>query len=545
MVLAGIVVLIASILSFTNAVPGNLDDAFITLVYARHLLEDQSLYWNLQDGSIDGFTSLLDVWVKAAALAVSDDPLAMARDVSLTAHIVVGGSCVAFVAAAGFALGPVRAIAAGVVTGAAVSLHPAPAHAASFLLESPMYAALAIGCAALPLCVDLSTQTRGRRAWVAVLMLACLVRPEAQALAVGLAGLYAWLGAQGSPSRVRFVPLASVAAALAVYYVWHLLYFGALFPNTFYAKSSASRGQEVADGLAYLRDFAGVHGILGWLTLALPLLVALPLAMADWAHESARRRHTFVASAAVVTLLMVVWEGGDSYTGGRFLAVPIALSLVACGHVATCGPRIPKQIAWVTLVSAAVLGALFQLRAFAKGNQNSPIAASVEDYGCEKQAARALAQVLPSGEVMQTDWQRLKFFEDDLRVIDLHGLNDRNIARQTIDGPVRYGKFTHANALEVGADVWVYGHRLATEIPMAAVPIDLLLRHPPTYERFVGYEAPQEVVEPLRAAYLPASFPVCKRFFNVLVRREHAATLARSGVLVGDGKGGPFADSAE
>ena len=65
------VVLAAAIVSFANAVPGNLDDAFITLVYARHLIEGHGFSWNLLDGRVDGFTSLLDVLIKAVGLGVS------------------------------------------------------------------------------------------------------------------------------------------------------------------------------------------------------------------------------------------------------------------------------------------------------------------------------------------------------------------------------------------------------------------------------------------------------------------------------------------
>lgn len=537
-VLGGLLVLVAGIVSFTNAVPGNLDDAFITLVYARHLAEGGGLHWNASDGPVDGFTSLLDVLLKASAHGASDDPLALARDLSLGAHVLAGLLALATTAALG--RGSPRSLGAGVLVGLAVSLHPAPAHGASFLLESPLFVLLAVLAVALPLRDGLAGGIAMVVAWCVVLGLLCLVRPEGWALALGLALLHALGPGRRLDPRARLGPLLVVSLVLLITFAWHFVAFGSLLPNTFFAKSSASRIDEVAEGWAYVAGFGSSHGALGWLTLALPVAVALPLAL-RWGEPADRARHLPLAAAALASWLMVIVEGGDTYSGGRFLAVPTVLSLLACGHLAVRGPRWPRRIAWAGLGALVGLALVHQLGAFARGTPSSAIAASLDDYACERQAARMLAEVTPEGTVMQTDWQRLKFFEDELRVIDLHGLNDREIARLEVEGPVRYGKFSHAHALEVGAPVWIYGHRLGSEIPMAAVPMRLLLSDPATADRFVGYVAPKEVVEAMRRDYVPASLPVCDRFFNLLVRREHAAALAGRGVIVGDGEGGPFA----
>jgi hypothetical protein len=527
--LFGISTLVAGMFSFANAVPGNLDDAFITLVYARHLFEDHALYWNLQDGHIDGFTSLLHVLILAAAWPFADDPVVLARELSLWVHLLGGIACLAILSGIGTDSG--RAIAAAGLAALALSLHPAPAHGASFLLESPIFVLLALGGAALPLRIDLVTHALARRAWMVVLVLLCLVRPEGQAIAVLLAAVHAGIAPREADRR-RWEPLIAIGTTLVIYYAWHWLYFDALLPNTYYAKSSASRSLEIAEGAAYLHAFATAQGLLGWLTLALPGLVLLPLFM-TWPTATGRARHVGVAMAALGALLMVIWEGGDSYDGGRFLAVPTALGLVGCAHLVSNGPTLARRGAWVVLGALAILAAVQQLGAFARGGSGSVISTSIDDYACERQAARELARVALGSEVMQTDWQRLLFFEDELHVIDLHGLNDREIARLSWSGPVRYGKFSYDQALEVGAPVWIYGYRLTSDVPMAAVPIDQLLRNPQVFEHFVGYGAPAEVVDGIAAAYVPASFPVCGKFFNVLVRRDHAESFVRQGVLVG------------
>ena len=50
--------------TFAGAAQHATDDVFILLVYVRHFLEGGGYYWNAQDGPIDGFTSLLDLWSK-------------------------------------------------------------------------------------------------------------------------------------------------------------------------------------------------------------------------------------------------------------------------------------------------------------------------------------------------------------------------------------------------------------------------------------------------------------------------------------------------
>jgi hypothetical protein len=138
----------------------------------------------------------------------------------------------------------------------------------------------------------------------------------------------------------------------------------------------------------------------------------------------------------------------------------------------------------------------------------------------------------------QTDFQRLKYFVDDARVIDLHGLNTAWIAHRPRTEPVRYGKFRHELGLEVRAEVWVYGHRLGSHhVPMAVVPMAALLADPAAYERFVGYGAPAHVHDAMAAAYLPASIAECGAYFNFLVRRDLGERFVHAGVLVGDGHG--------
>jgi hypothetical protein len=61
---ATLVTLGLSVLTFARARPGGYDDPYILLVYVRHLAQSGSIYWNAEEGPVDGCTSMLDLVVK-------------------------------------------------------------------------------------------------------------------------------------------------------------------------------------------------------------------------------------------------------------------------------------------------------------------------------------------------------------------------------------------------------------------------------------------------------------------------------------------------
>src|SRR5262249_49876823 len=119
---------------------------------------------------------------------------------------------------------------------------------ASFLLETPLYLATVMaGCATWllvkewtrPLLVVLGVE------WTLV----ALARPEGLALAA------CFLPVFSIRTRKR-IPLGTAAVLLGSYYAWHTLHFGYWAPNTFYAKTSSVRLNEIADGILHARIFA-------------------------------------------------------------------------------------------------------------------------------------------------------------------------------------------------------------------------------------------------------------------------------------------------
>jgi hypothetical protein len=393
-----------------------------------------------------------------------------------------------------------------------------------------------------------------RRRWIwttaycAVLCATLLARPEGLALVLLLLFFHAFEKRRSSSTAQWATPFVVLALAALAYYGWRLATFGYLAPNTYYAKTSASRMSEILDGTRYVLDHARSTGALGWL-MTLALLVA-PAASVLRAWEEPRRRTGFLAlsGSACAMILVVVVAGGDCYSGGRFLGLPATLFVLALAFaVARASPALGRVS--LTLLVVLCLGQVFSVagrlpEAFSIMAKRWPL--SEETYACERRVAARLADLVgDDGAVSQTDFQRLKYFSDATRVVDLHGLSTAWIAHEPWNEQVTYGKFRHDLALRVGAEIWVYGYRQGSrQVPMAAVPTDKLLADPATYSHFVGYEAPAHVRADIEAIYLPASIRECGRFFNFLVRRDVAREHVEAGVLVGDGAGRPYRPDA-
>lgn len=540
----GALVVLASLVAFAVAVPGNLDDAFITLVYARHLAESGSLYWNLQDGAVDGFTSFLDVAIKAGVTAVSGgDLLRSTFWLTLTTHVLVGVSAMVMGGILGWRRSRTWAVILAALAGFAVAANASVADGSAYLLEMQLFTLIALWACGLHVLGD-----RRRWAWTSaycvVLGAAVLTRPEGVALVLGLLALHAFERPRFSSSARWVAPFVVLGLLILIYYGWRLATFGHLAPNTYYAKTSASRTHEILDGTRYVLEHARSAGVLGWL-MTLTLLVA-PAACLLRAWETAEHRRSFLAlsGGACGMVLVVVVAGGDCYPGGRFLGLPAALFVLALAFAIARASSPLRRLSLALLVLICI-GQLVAIAgdlpaAFSSMAKRWPL--SEKTYACERRVADRIADLVGErGSVSQTDFQRLKYFSDSTHVVDLHGLSTAWIAHEPWAEQVTYGKFRHELALRVGAEVWVYGYRQGSrQIPMAAIPTDRLLADPAAYSRFVGYEAPERVRADIKAAYLPASIQECDRFFNFLVRRDVAQRFVGAGVIVGDGEGRPF-----
>ncbi|MEM8755760.1 MAG: hypothetical protein AAGF90_22615, partial [Pseudomonadota bacterium] len=162
--------------------------------------------------------------------------------------------------------------------------------------------------------------------WVAVAAaLLPLIRPEGSAIALGLLALAVVL-MRRLPRGILLAAAATVASTAGIV-GFRLAYFGYPFPNTFYAKVSSDRVQDMIEGAKYVFSF--VTGFpFAEILLTLWALAAIWALTRRWARE--RGSGALVVGAATVFGVLGVYGalGGDHFAYWRFLE-PIAPLLVA------------------------------------------------------------------------------------------------------------------------------------------------------------------------------------------------------------------------
>ena len=527
------------VLRLSGAVAANLDDAFIVLVYARHFASSGRIFWNVEDGPVDGFTSMLDMLLKAGLVRLfPSDPF---RDghalvlVTYVASVVVGAALVHFAAARGPSRsrrGLLLGFGGSFLAALCFGVNPALAWAASFLLETPLYACLALGSVGMLVFADLR-RTSGAVGSVLVWCLLALVRPEGAGLVVvemALAALPFAEAEEGSrtgrslaPGLLRrAAPFAATSAFMVVYLVWHRLALGAWAPNTFYAKSSGSRWQEILDGVAYTRAYAARSFALGTIVAATFLAPLLALVPRAWSSSADRRRFVMAALVTLTAGVGVIVEGGDSYAGGRFYAVPITLCILTLSLAEAGMVRVWRLLPLAPLTALLVYAVPGCFPSFdVRLRRIADWPADQTRYACEAAAARAVGQ--RAHVVAETDDQRFKYFVDDARVIDATGLNDRQRAHRPTEQATKWGKGSLADAVDTGAEVLVLGLWPIQEQPMARVSAGRVASEEVMTAYFLGFVPfPAAARQPLVASYRTVSVPSCSAYFNAFARDDIA-----------------------
>lgn len=114
-------------------------------------------------------------------------------------------------------------------------------------------------------------------------------------------------------------PIALGTLPAIMWLAFAVVYYGFAFPNTYYAKASAGfpASVQLSQGLAYLLN-----------SLRFDPVTLLTVGIAIGCAAVGGRRHRLVAAGALLTLLYVVWIGGD-FMSGRFFAPAFLLCAMA------------------------------------------------------------------------------------------------------------------------------------------------------------------------------------------------------------------------
>lgn len=269
------------------------DDAYISLRYVENAGRGLGLVFNRGE-RVEGFSHPL--WIAMLLLGRyvvgSGAPLVLwAKGIGLLATIASGLGLVAL--SRRCATGPLAPPLAAVLFLAVPGVHLYATEG----LETPLLGALLVGA------VVLTAERRGAEMVALLLGLAAVTRPE------GVLYGGAWLIAGGVPRGRRGIrPLLLLAMPPVLYELVRLQYYGALLPNTFYAKPPGIFG---GGALAYL----------------VPILVLPPMPLVlvgvFGATAPAERAAVRLASAFLMAALaFVIYARSDWMPFGRLL-VPV------------------------------------------------------------------------------------------------------------------------------------------------------------------------------------------------------------------------------
>jgi hypothetical protein len=337
-VLLGVACATATLALFRGAF---VDDAYISLRYARHLLLGDGLVFNAGE-RVEGFTNLGHVLAVAGLGALGVDLEAAARLLG-----IAGLALAVTLGPAAILPGPEHRLARSIARLLCLANFPFVFLSATGM-ETGLYAGVVATAAWL--------FSRGApRLGVGVgvgLALAWLIRPDGLLIGAAFAMLVALR--RGRAGLMRSPGLWIWAGSVLATELWRLAYYGAWLPHTAHVKGAAGILHVTVPWYGLVGDdavefLAGTGGALA----LLPLLVAL------WSHPD-RERIRLACAVCIAVVAFELYAGGDWMRGYRFLLpmLPFYLSLVSLGLLHAqrrIVPADPSRGAWVLAAAVAVV----------------------------------------------------------------------------------------------------------------------------------------------------------------------------------------------
>ncbi len=401
------------------------DDAFISLRYARNMVDGSGLVWNPGGERVEGYTNFLWTLVLAVPLKLGIDPylfvsvlgvLMMPLTVFLTYRLAMtlfDSAPVALIAA--LLLGTNYTFSCYATGGLETHLQ-ALLCTASLLLAAQSFAA------------GKGPSTARLLALSVVSALAVLTRLDS-VLIVGLSAAvsaYAILRDARAGSRLLVLALPAVVI-VGAWLAWKMQYYGELLPNTFYAKAAAK--SLPVRGVFYLVSFLCSY-------LLAPSVAAILFYVPRLRGVLGIPRTLLVLGVLTLWALYLVKVGGD-FMEFRFMVPALPLLMVLTAWVIVSAVRRPMWSAAVV----ALLVAASAVHAFSFNR--SPLKRGLESIQDLKRNLRdpeydwvgignyfhdAFASSKDKPIIAVTPAGAIPYYAD-LPAVDMLGLNDRWIAR--------------------------------------------------------------------------------------------------------------------
>ncbi len=419
---------------------GLVDDAYITMVYARNVAEGHGIVFYPNGERVEGYTSPL--WMGLLTLAaLLDAPLPF----------------VAFV----------LSLSCGLVTVLAVHFlyrrsfdreknnwlrqHFWPCAAALTLVADVSFIAWSAsgmevtGYTLLTLLLAVSLiENRSLTENCILLFLLALIRPEGAALV-----LPCWIVWMIHKKKVKkvFIPfLVYFCLPFLLFLLFRLYYFGFLFPNTFYAKHDFGGFPLFIRGTAYVITFFQPRFLflftLFWLAL----------------DKENMKNGLVILLFALTHIILVILEGGDHFALHRFLVpvIPLLSILSIRGFERCCDQMIFDKIDAAHLsrirLARMCIVVVVPILLLAHGNQLFEYKKD-DRYGYSSGTRRLLSEVdFAENWSKMGKWLKAKYppntkiavitagaipFYSELKCIDILGMNDVTIAHTPVEDRTR------------------------------------------------------------------------------------------------------------
>lgn len=377
--------------------PSTVDDAWISLRYARNLALGHGLVYNPGEPPVEGYTNFLWVLWSAPGTVL---PIHAAGWVTGWG-LLFGMAAVVCAAGLGVTLCGKRS-AWALLPAALLALNPHVAIAATNGLETAMFLAGVLGAAWAALRVPGLGSARG---WAPGLLCGALylVRPEGIVVGAVLAAQAAW-------TRRRLAPLLAYLLVVIPYFAGRWAWFGTLVPNTFSAQARKPFFEMWAMNSGYFSRGAELWIVAGGL-----LIVAIAAPPRD------ARRLLLLALATGLTLLAL--RVYNWMPGGRLLLAPLALVLVCLAPALEALPRRIAAVATLALLGWTGWLTLGPPRAAeARYDRNNTVLPGDPGERLGMRIAAARARGLPSGTwLLARDGGVVPYFAGpDVNVLDIH-----------------------------------------------------------------------------------------------------------------------------
>jgi hypothetical protein len=450
------------------------DDMFITLRYSYNLYNFFDLNWNIGLENVDGYTSFFHTVLVAFAPIFGLDYL----DFSIICNLLFS-----FLIFAAFSFlnreiflnlykqnvfiqkSCLYSIGTTIFGSLFLVIYKPLWFWQTGLLEALLFTLLITTSAAATLWSIRKKQFFAR---VAILFLAlALCRPEGIALVLGLlltlfvVDTKIMLLHQNIKKLIFYFMLPFV-----VYFIWHWLKYGYPFPNTYYAKLSSARWDEIVLGWGYIKRVFIFYG--GFLCL-IPMLLVLAL----WLMGRNERALILLAFMPLCYSALLVYSGGDVHQNARFWLpmVPFCLSYLVIIEFEILkyskNEKLLKRLIHLFLIFLASILFIYSSWTqfydfgndwnpkFSERQYINPIKRWKQGWqnimtkkwplwrhrDTERIAIENLNNLLPSAtSIACTDLGRLGYYAPDLIIYDLNALNDPRASHEVQQRNVIWGK---------------------------------------------------------------------------------------------------------